>query len=143
LGGEVLVQTSLPNHYSVRAALTHDFISFAQRELSERISPAYPPHLRLANVVVSSPRVEEAAREAERAVDWLRPRVARSWPKVDLLGPAPSPIEKLHSRWRWHFLLRSTSPKELGASLLALRDGFQAKGRDIRLIIDRDPVALL
>jgi primosomal protein N' (replication factor Y) len=143
LGGEVLIQTSLPNHYSVRAALTHDFISFAQRELSERISPAYPPHLRLANVVVSSPRVEEAAREAERAVDWLRPRVARSWPKVDLLGPAPSPIEKLHSRWRWHFLLRSTSPKELGASLLALRDGFQAKGTDIRLIIDRDPVALL
>ena len=96
-----------------------------------------------ADVVVSSPRVEEAAREAERAVDWLRPRVARSWPKVDLVGPAPSPIEKLHGRWRWHFLLRSISPKELGATLLALRDGFQAKGTDIRLIIDRDPVALL
>ena len=143
LGGEVLVQTSLPDHYSIRAALTHDFISFAQRELSERISPAYPPHVRLANVVVSSPRVEEAAREAERAVGWLRPRVARSWPKVEMLGPAPSPIEKLHNRWRWHFLLRSPSPRELGAALRALRDGFQAKGTDIRLIIDRDPVALL
>ena len=143
LGGEVLVQTSLPDHYSVRAALKHDFVSFAQRELSERITPAYPPHVRLANIVVSSPSADEAAREAERGVGWLSPRMGRNWPNVEVVGPAPAPIEKLHGRWRWHFLLRSPSPRELGAALRAFRDGFQAKGRDVRLIIDRDPVALL
>lgn len=143
LGGEVLVQTSLPDHYSVRAALKHDFVSFAKRELSERITPAYPPHVRLANIVVSSPSADEAAREAERGVEWLRPRMGRNWPKVEVVGPAPAPIEKLHGRWRWHFLLRSPSPRDLGAALHAFRDGFQAKGRDVRLIIDRDPVALL
>jgi primosomal protein N' (replication factor Y) len=143
LGGEVLVQTSLPEHYSVKAALSHDFISFAERELSERISPSYPPHVRLANVVVSSPGAEEAAREAEAAVTWLKPQIDRRWPRVELVGPAPSPIEKLHGRWRWHFLLRSPSPRDLGAALAAFRDGFQAKGSDIRIILDRDPVALL
>jgi primosomal protein N' (replication factor Y) len=143
LGGDVVVQTSLPDHYSVKAALTHDFLAFADRELSERVSPAYPPHVRLANVVLSSPSAEEAAREAESAARWLTPRIKRQWPRVQLTGPAPSPIEKLHGRWRWHFLLRSPSPGELGKVLSAFRDGFQARGSDIRIILDRDPVALL
>ena len=143
LGGEVLVQTSLPEHYSVQAALRHDFVSFASRELKERVSPAYPPHVRLANIVLSSPHAEEAAREAERGVEWLRSHLSRGPGTVESVGPAPAPIEKLHGRWRWHFILRSPSPRALGSALLAFRDGFQAKGRDVRLVIDRDPVALL
>jgi primosomal protein N' (replication factor Y) len=143
LGGEVLVQTSLPDHYSVRAALTHDFASFAHRELRERVSPPYPPHVRLANVVLSSPVAEDAAREAERGVRWIQSLFARGQTGVELVGPAPAPIEKLQGRWRWHFILRSPSPGALGTVLLAFRDGFQARGRDVRLIIDRDPVALL
>ena len=38
LGGEVIIQTSLPEHYAVRAAVSHDFESFALRELRERKS---------------------------------------------------------------------------------------------------------
>ena len=143
LGGEVLVQTSLPDHYSVRAALDHDFVSFAQREIQERISPPYPPHVRLANILMSSPRAEEAAREAERGVAWLRSHLNRSPGGVELVGPAPAPIEKLHGRWRWHFILRCPSPAALGSALRAFRDGFQVKGQDVRVVIDRDPVALL
>jgi primosomal protein N' (replication factor Y) len=143
LGGEVLVQTSLPDHYSVQAALTHDFVSFAHRELQERVSPPYPPHVRLANVVLSSPAAEDAAREAERGVRWIQSFLGRDSGRVELVGPAPAPIEKLQGRWRWHFILRSTSPRALGEVLLAFRDGFQVRGRDVRLIIDRDPVALL
>jgi len=143
LGGEVLVQTALPDHYSVQAALRHDFVGFADRELRERSSPPYPPLVRLANVLLSSPRPEDAAREAEQACGWVRAWLAR-WPgEVEIVGPAPAPIEKLHGRWRWHFILRSPSAGPLGATLRAFRDGFQPRGRDVRLIIDRDPVALL
>ncbi len=143
LGGEVVVQTSLPDHYSVRAALTHDFVAFAERELSERTSPSYPPHVRLAKVVFSSPEPREVAREAERGAAWLRARLGRGEGSVDLVGPAPAPIEKLHGRWRWHFLLRSPSAGALGSVLAAFRDGFTPRGRDVRMAIDRDPVALL
>ena len=143
LGGQVLVQTSLPDHYSVRAALTHDFPSFARRELEERISPSYPPHVRLAKVVFSSPEPEEVAREAESGAGWLRLRLEAGGGEVEMVGPAPAPIEKLHGRWRWHFLLRSRSAAALGKVLSLFRDGFQPRGRDVRVIIDRDPVALL
>jgi len=143
LGGEVLVQTSLPDHYSVQAALKHDFVSFAQRELQERLSPPYPPHLRLANIVFSSPSAEDAAREADRGARWIQAHLGPGPRWVELVGPAPAPIEKLHGRWRWHFILRSGSARALGEVLLAFRDDFRVRGRDVRLILDRDPVALL
>jgi primosomal protein N' (replication factor Y) (superfamily II helicase) len=147
LGGEVLIQTALPEHYAVRAAVAHDFEAFAARELEERRSPAYPPWVRLVNVVVSSPDQGLAATVAEGGSAWLRRWLSRQ-PKggetaTEIVGPAPSPIEKLHGRWRWHFLLRSGSPRALGTAARALLDGFKAPPGDVRLALDRDPVALL
>ena len=144
LGGEVLVQTSLPEHYAIQAALEHDFEAFARRELAERETPAYPPHVRMANVVVSSPDPDDAARGAEGAVEWLdRWARGRRGRGVERVGPAPSPIERLHGRWRWHFLLRDRSARRLGAACRALAGGFRPRGGDVRMVIDRDPVALL
>jgi primosomal protein N' (replication factor Y) (superfamily II helicase) len=143
LGGEVVVQTSLPEHYAVRAALGHDYAAFARRELGERRNPPYPPHTRLANVVTSSPWEEEAAREAERGAAWVRQAMGGRHRGFEVVGPAPAPIERLHGRWRWHFLLRGPSAGILGALLLSFQEGFKAVGRDVRVVVDRDPVALL
>ncbi|MDP2958303.1 MAG: hypothetical protein Q8N53_17885, partial [Longimicrobiales bacterium] len=147
LGGEVIIQTSLPEHYAVRAAVAHDFEGFAQRELAERERPRYPPHVRMANVILSSPDQALAAGSAEGAAAWLRRRLARPTrpgaDPVELVGPAPAPIERLHGRWRWHFLLRSRSPAALGEAARWLVEEFSLPPGDVRLALDRDPVALL
>ena len=142
LGGDVLIQTALPEHYAIQAALAHDYVAFATRELDERRHPVYPPLVRLVNVVVSSPTPGDAAGNAEAAARWLRAHVVSGAP-VDLIGPAPSPIERLHGRWRWHFLLRSVSVKALGATAKRLQSEFRTRGPDVRIAIDRDPSALL
>ena len=142
LGGEVLIQTALPEHYAIQAAMAHDYVAFATRELEERRHPVYPPMVRLVNVVVSSPVAEDAAGNAEAAARWLRADVISGTP-VELTGPAPSPIERLHGRWRWHFLLRSVSVKALGTSAKRLQAEFRTRGTDVRIAIDRDPSALL
>ena len=142
LAGEVIVQTSLPEHYAIQAALRHDYAGFAARELAERRNPAYPPWVRLANVVLSSPDPEAAAAAAEKAVALLRPRLSGA-DAVELVGPAPAPIERLHGRWRWHFLLRTRSAAALTIACRALVEGFDPPGADVRLALDRDPVALL
>jgi len=153
LGGEVFFQTSLPDHYAVRAAVAHDFESFAVREFSERERPSYPPHVRMLNVVVSSPDQRLAARVAEEGALWLRRRLSPgrkpgttgrgAVSDVELVGPAPAPIERLHGRWRWHFLLRSASPGALGDAARSLAEDFRVPAGDVRLVLDRDPVALL
>ncbi len=148
LGGEVLIQTSLPEHYAIQAAMAHDYEGFAGRELSERRRPQYPPWVRLVNVVVSSPDQEAAAAGAEGAAAWLRRRLSRearrgSGAAVELVGPAPAPIERLHGRWRWHFLLRAESAGALGMVTRALAEEHRLPAGDVRMAVDRDPVALL
>jgi primosomal protein N' (replication factor Y) (superfamily II helicase) len=138
--GEVIVQTRVPEHYSIQAALRHDFPGFARRELAEREEPRYPPHVRLANVVVSSPDPELAAAGAEGAARWLRPRLGGD---VEMVGPAPCPIERLHRRWRWHLFLRASSAGALGRVLAELVRMHRLPPGDVRLVVDRDPVALL
>jgi len=89
-----------------------------------------------------------AAGAAEKAAAWLRGRLAasaragRALP-VELVGPAPAPIERLHNRWRWHFLLRGDSPTALGTVARALAEDFSPPAGDVRIAVDRDPVALL
>jgi primosomal protein N' (replication factor Y) len=143
LGGEVVVQTSLPDHMAVKTALNHDFPAFAERELREREVPRYPPHVRLANVLVSGPNAQEVADEADRSGAWVRGRAGETSGDLEVVGPAPAPIERLHGRWRWHFLVRSASARDLGNLLRAYLDNHRPRGRDVRVVVDRDPVALL
>jgi hypothetical protein len=99
LGGEVIVQTSVPDHYAIQAALRHDYEGFAARELKERTEPWYPPHLRLANVVVSSPDPELAAAGAEKAVAWIVATFRQGEGRRERSGPEPR--MRRPAGWRW------------------------------------------
>ncbi|HET6762794.1 MAG TPA: primosomal protein N', partial [Longimicrobiaceae bacterium] len=145
-GGEVFIQTALPNHYAIEHAAEHDFVGFAEKELSERVNPTYPPNCRLVNLVVSG-LTEAATNEgALRMEAWLRELLeSRRVEDVGMIGPAPCPIDRIRGRWRWHLILRSASAKRLGQVAHALFTRFDLGGgkADLRLAIDRDPVALL
>ncbi|MDQ3309846.1 MAG: primosomal protein N', partial [Gemmatimonadota bacterium] len=145
-GGEVFIQTALPGHYAVTCATGHDFLGFAVRELEARAEPSYPPFSRLVNVVVSG--LDEIATQeaADRAVRWLDGLLReRRIDQVTVLGPAPCPVDRIRQRWRWHFLLRSRRSALLGevARFFATRFELPRGKHDLRLAVDRDPVALL
>jgi primosomal protein N' (replication factor Y) (superfamily II helicase) len=145
-GGEVLIQTSLPEHYAVTCAVRHEFVEFAARELETRRAPSYPPFSRLVNVVFSG--LDERATQdlAESAARWLRDLVAaRGLDGLEVVGPAPCPIDRIRRRWRWHLLLRSASTRLVGEVARFFVERFDApRGRDqLRIAVDRDPVALL
>jgi primosomal protein N' (replication factor Y) (superfamily II helicase) len=142
--GQVIIQTAMPRHHAIRCALDHDYVAYVDRELEDRREPAYPPHTRLANVVISGPdelRVQEAAeRMAGDAAHTLQRLGATD---MGLLGPAPCAIDRIRDRWRWHFLLRSPDARQLGAVCRALYREHGTGTDPIRTIFDRDPVALL
>jgi primosomal protein N' (replication factor Y) (superfamily II helicase) len=142
-GGEVLIQTAVPGHYAIQAAMTHDYEGFAARELEERVEPVYPPLVRMVNVVVSSPDPELAARGAEQTAAWVRSHLRRAGPGAGVVGPAPSPIERLHGRWRWHFFLRGGRVEAVTRLLRGLLTDIDLPAGDVRVAVDRDPVALL
>ncbi|HEX6250403.1 MAG TPA: primosomal protein N' [Gemmatimonadaceae bacterium] len=144
-GGEVFIQTRVPGHHAVRHALTHDYHSFVTTELESRREPAYPPFVRLANVVVSGTEQRPTADLALSAAQWLRELIARTGSsEVTLVGAAPSPIERIQSRWRWHLLLKSASSGTLTGVLRYFSEHFTAPPKaQLRITVDRDPVTLL
>lgn len=142
--GEVLVQTSRPGHHALTAAAAHDYVGFATRELGDRTEPGYPPHRRLANLVVSGPAESRVIDTAEELSEWTRALVrSRRLRGIEVIGPAPCPIDRLRKRWRWHFLLKADRAATLGGVLRFLAERRGQPGSGLRLEIDRDPEALL
>ena len=142
-GGEVLIQTRVPNHHAVRCAVTHDYERFATEEIKGRTHPVYPPFIRLANVVFSGPSETEVARITEEGSEWLRQLIAqRSIRGVTVIGPAPCPIERIKNRWRWHVLIKSEAAAELTRVGRFFMERFEVTGEN-RVTFDREPVSLL
>ena len=83
---------------------------------------------------------------AQRAADWLRRLLARlDGHAVTLIGPAPCPVERIKTRWRWHLLLKAEHPAELTrvARYFLERFTIPRSHAQLRVAFDRDPVALL
>lgn len=144
-GGKVLIQTRLPAHHAVRYAVAHDYGSFVREEMVGREDPPYPPNVRLANVVFSGTIEDSTAKLAIHAGEWLRELIAtRAGDEITVVGPAPCPIERIKSRWRWHILLKSAHPGELTRVSRYFMERFEVPTTSqLRVTLDRDPVALL
>lgn len=144
-GGEVIIQTRNPAHHAVRWAVVHDFVAFANEELPARVSPPYPPTVRLTRIVLSALDESAAADLAIAAADWLR-RLAQSKQlgTIILVGPAPCPVERIKRRWRWHVVIKAGDASELSRLLTYFAQRFPVPSRlQSRASIDRDPVTLL
>ena len=144
-GGEVLVQTRRPEHYALTAAADHDYERFAQRELENRREPPYPPHVGLVNVVISGRGESAVSRAAGDIAEWLRGLVrARAEGAIDVIGPAPAPLARIRTQWRWHVAFRAADKTWLGRVVrFALQNAPHVGGKHVRVTFDRDPTSLL
>jgi primosomal protein N' (replication factor Y) len=144
-GGQVLIQTRVPNHHAVQCAVAHDYTGFVRHELSGRVTPPYPPSVRLANVVLSGTTEAATASAATSASAWLHRLLrTRPTPGLTVIGPAPCPVERIKNRWRWHLLLKAEHPADLARVGRYFLERFPLpKDAALRVAFDRDPVALL
>ncbi len=145
--GRVVVQSYVPEHYTIALARDQHFIPFFDREIAERegIGLGYPPFSRLVGITVRS-RDEDQVREAAgRLADFLaRGSEHMGDPRPEVLGPAPAPLEKIRGVYRWQVIVRGR-----GGSARALVAGALAQKRALKLpsavtlAVDVDPLDLL
>ncbi len=138
--GRVIVQTFQPRHYSLQCAAAHDFRTFAELELEQRRAAGYPPYSRLVLVRCEGERAEKAE-EVARAFA-ARAQVEGA---VQVLGPAPAPLERVRGRYVWQVLLRArqgaAARRAAAAARAELRDAARRAG--VRLVLDVDPHSML
>jgi primosomal protein N' (replication factor Y) len=141
LPGRVVVQTYYPDHYAIVAASKHDYASFVERELKYRRWMHYPPFGLLANVLVQSQKLEEAAGWSAELGKWFQ-KVAPDGVRV--LGPCTAPIARIKGTYRFHMILKATSRKALNAALRGMLAHAESAGVPRRnLIIDVDALRLM
>jgi primosomal protein N' (replication factor Y) len=129
----------------VQCAVAHDFGRFVATELAGRSTPPYPPVARLANIIFSGTSESATAALAEEGSAWVRRLMdAREIPGIQVIGPAPCPVERIKNRWRWHVLLKSRNAGALTRVGQYFVRRFAVPAHDgLRVAFDRDPVALL
>ncbi len=140
-GGRVLVQTRQPTHHALVWSARHDTEGFLREEGALRQAPAYPPATFLVNLIVSGVDEGAVGSRAAEVGDWCVSLAEKHELPIEVLGPAPCPLARIKDRWRWHVLLKGSSPVlgrvvRYAARRLPRRD-------EIRIAIDRDPVTLL
>ena len=141
LPGRVVVQTYYPDHYAILAAATHDYESFASRELKYRRWMHYPPFGALANVLVQSPKLEEAAAWSAALGKWFQGAAPEG---VRILGPCTAPVARLKGVYRFHLILKAASRRALNAALRGMLAHAEASGVPNRnLVVDVDALRLM
>jgi primosomal protein N' (replication factor Y) len=141
LPGRVVVQTYYPDHYAILAASKHDYASFVERELKYRRWMHYPPFGVLANVLVQSEKLEEAAGWSAELGKWFEKAAPEG---VRVLGPCTAPIARIKSIYRFHMILKAGSRKALNAALRGMLGHAETAGIPRRnLVVDVDALRLM
>jgi primosomal protein N' (replication factor Y) (superfamily II helicase) len=143
--GTVIIQTYAPDHYAIRNLIKHDYKGFFDAEIEFRRALNYPPFSRLVALKLDGPKIDEVEIKARMLGAMLRDSAGKNphvRDRIEILGPAPAPIQKLRNRYRWQLLLKGKQ----SSSLLELAKQAQAalpRSRGIRLHIDVDPYNML
>ena len=137
--GRVVIQTFNPGHYALRRAQEHDYAGFYADELPLRQQLAYPPFSRLVGLHFSSLRQKEGKKAVAKIGARARELAATTaGAKIDVIGPAESPLARIRGRFRWQLLLRGPESRPL---LLLAQTLLKGAGRDgLEILADVDPI---
>ncbi|MCX8507158.1 MAG: primosomal protein N' [Alphaproteobacteria bacterium] len=135
--GQVILQTSDPQHAVMQALVKGDRDEFLRLEMAERERHVLPPFARLAAVIVSS----EDANLAEQTARELGRKAPQS-AEVTVFGPAPAPLAKWRDRYRYRLLMK-TPRQVLPQPIIRAWLASVSYPATVRVAIDIDPMSFL
>ncbi len=135
--GRVMIQTFNPDHIAIQAAAQHDYGSFYTSEIENRRELLYPPFSRLCNVIASHEDINKAAGAAADFASRMRVHGA-----LTVLGPAPCPLSKVRTKYRFHVLVKGPLDDTLRQLIRREIGGLPSEQRAM-LMIDIDPQSVI
>jgi primosomal protein N' (replication factor Y) (superfamily II helicase) len=164
--GEVFVQAFTPFHPAIQYARRHDFNGFYEQEMEFREQLKYPPVSRVALLTLKGRNEEKVKFSAEHVRKELDKLIASKGGAVgplptapenaiggahgvmrptfhDLViaGPAPAPLLRAETFYRYQLMLRTTQMSALSRRLAEMIQTL-ALPEDVTLTVDVDPASL-
>jgi primosomal protein N' (replication factor Y) len=168
--GEVVVQAFTPFHPAIQFARRHDFGGFYEQELEFREQLKYPPFSRVALLTLKGRNEEKVKfsaehlkRELEKNLGFTPEPKGRAGsplpaahetpgsgahgvtrpanPDLVIAGPAPAPLLRAETFYRYQIMLRTQRMSALSRELAKIIESLQLP-EDVMLTADIDPVNL-
>ena len=142
-GGEVVIQTYSPEHYSIQRAAAQDYDGFYEEEINYRSLMGYPPVHQLLAVWMSG-NEEEHLKKAAGYLKEFTERLNRQ-KKLAIIGPTAPFIEKVNDRYRQLIYIKSEEykflieAKDLMEQYIEMNSGF----RSLRIQFDFNPMSTM
>jgi primosomal protein N' (replication factor Y) (superfamily II helicase) len=103
----VVVQTSNPEHYSLRCAAVGDYEGFYAADLPARKAFSFPPFADLAVLTRTDADDARAADSAREAAEGIAAGLLKDGVEgIRVMGPAPAFIHRLRGEYRWQVTLK-------------------------------------
>lgn len=103
----VVVQTSNPEHYSLRCAAVGDYEGFYAAELPARKAFSFPPFADLVVLTRTDADDARAAGSAREAAESIAAGLLKEGIEgIRVMGPAPAFIHRLRGEYRWQVTLK-------------------------------------
>ena len=142
-GGEVVIQTYSPEHYSIQRAAAQDYDGFYEEEINYRSLMGYPPVHQLLAVWMNGSEEEHLKKAAGYLKEYTE-RLNRQ-KKLAIIGPTAPFIEKVNDRYRQLIYIKSEEykflieAKDLMEQYIEMNSGF----RSFRIQFDFNPMSTM
>ncbi|RHP48482.1 primosomal protein N' [Clostridium sp. AF32-12BH] len=95
--GIALIQTYMPEHYSIQTATSQDYESFFKQEMGYRRLMQYPPACHMLSMQVTGENEELMTRIMEAIAASVRKHFEE---QTQIIGPVPAPVYKVNDIYR-------------------------------------------
>lgn len=140
--GQVVIQTSNPEHPVLNFILKNDYEAFYQREISDRHQHDYPPFTRLIEITIKHTDKKVCRDASQRLAVLLRQQLS----SIKIMGPGEPMIAKIRNQYLMTILLKIFRGKsdlnqikhyiQTSVNTLSTEKVF----RNVRFVVDVDPV---
>jgi primosomal protein N' (replication factor Y) (superfamily II helicase) len=140
--GQVIIQTSNPEHPVLNFILNNNFEEFYRREIADRQQHDYPPFTRLIEIVIKHTDKRVCQDASRNLAALLREKLA----KVKVMGPGEPMVSKIRNQYLMSILIKALRGKsdltfikqhiQQSIDILSKEKAF----RSVRMLIDVDPV---
>ncbi|MGI6686113.1 MAG: primosomal protein N' [Bacillota bacterium] len=143
LPGEVVLQTYRPEDPILKAAGKQDYLSFYQKEITQRHLAGYPPFGAMIRVLFIGEDPNILNKQSKIVAQYIRAELVKD---NEVLGPAPAPLEKIKDRFRIQMIIKTRNLTETRGKLVrsleqAEKDGFPHK--NIIIAVDVEPLNMM
>ncbi len=136
--GEVIIQTFNNEHYSIKYAKQHDYLSFYKEEMKIRKILKYSPYYYIILVSIASKNYEKGFKEATKIGDYLRKNVSND---TIILGPTMANMFKINNIYHFQCIIKYRYDDILKDTLIKIDERYKEE-RDIDVYIDIDPIKI-